>query len=175
MARQEYISLSIFPPCVEDKLPQLCTISPANEWTLIHMQGGKQVAHQQGCRVEHGRQRGTVERRSNGWGQKEGEEIERVMVEEAQGHSLLQRQRRKWENERSTSEKCGVHDSMRMEKRGERDGVTDELLLSFTCWTDRQREIKDIEWLTIGRSTKHGTVILKGWGRQDHSYGEKVF
>lgn len=54
------------------------------------------MAHQQGCRVKHGRQRRTAERRSHGQGQgKRKGEIGRAMVEEAQGHSLLCRQREK--------------------------------------------------------------------------------
>lgn len=51
----------------------------------------EQAAHQ-GCRVKHGRQRGTAQRGSHGCGQRERKgEKEKATAEEAQGHSPLVR------------------------------------------------------------------------------------
>lgn len=39
-------------------------------------------------------------------------------IERAMGHSQLQRQRMKWRKEGSVEERCGVHNSMRIKRRG---------------------------------------------------------
>lgn len=127
--RDKIMNQILFFLCFQDKPPELWLLnyytgSPANEWMLIHYAGREQVAHQR-CRVKHGRQRRAAERRSHGWGQRERER-ERKEGGRRRGlrlrkHRVIHRsgdRQRKWETERRAEEKCGVHVSLRTERRG---------------------------------------------------------